>query len=153
MAYATQAQIELAAGGPARLLQIADWDDDGDVDADVIAWAQLTADSLINAHAQMRFAALLDADDATVDFAVMLAANEAVYQLRSNRGQASDKDVADAAARLDLYKAIAAGTIRPAEPAPTKSTAVTAEWLDREDDADGDGFDEAVSRSTLRGLW
>lgn len=147
MAYATEAQIALAAGGATRLLQIADWDGDGLVDATVIAWAQLTADALIDAHSMMRFAALVDSTAAVVDFAVMLAANEAVYQLRCNRGQASEKDERDAAARLELYRAIAAGTIRPADPLPDASEAPASEWIERDEDGEG------VSRTGLEGFW
>lgn len=146
MAYATQTQIQLAAGGADRLKQIADWDGDDVVDSDVIAWAQLTADALIDAHANMRFADLT-VSSASVDFAVTLAANEAVYQLRRARGQASEQDESDAAARLLLYQAIAAGTIRPSEPVPAASSAVASTWVDR--DPDG----ESASYEGLKGLW
>lgn len=140
MPYATQAQIELAAGGPARLREIADWDENGTVDPDVIAWAQMTADALIDGHARLRFAALLDAAGTSVDTAQMLAANEAVYQLRHARGQASQADVDAASARLLIYQAIAEGSFRPAEPLPTKSTAIQSAWVAfNDDDSTGDG--------------
>ena len=150
MPYATQAQITLAAGGATRLLQIADWDGDDIVDATVLAWAQLTADALINAHTAMRFAELVDSTGAVLDWAATMAANEAVYQLRRNRGQASEADDRDAAARLENYKAIATGTQRPGEPLPAASTAPASEWVDRDD-----GFDEGdgVTRTTLEGFW
>lgn len=145
--YATEAQITLAAGGAARLKQIADWDGDGSVDATVIAWAQLTADALIDGHAMMRFEALLASGGTVVDTAAMLAANEAVYQLRRARGQASEADDLAAASRLEIYRAIAAGTFRPAEPLPDSSSAPASEWIERDEDGEG------VSRVGLEGWW
>lgn len=144
--YATQAQIELAAGGPARLKEIADWDEDGTSDPAVISWAQLTADALIDGHATIRFLSLIEEGGTAAATATTLAANEAVYQLRSNRGQASEKDERDAAARLLLYQAIATGTFRPAEPDTTQSTAVASEYVER--DSTGVG----VSREGLKGI-
>lgn len=145
--YATQAQIELAAGGAARLLQIADWDGNGTADPTVIAWAQLTADALIDGHSMMRFEALLTAGGAVVDTAAMLAANEAVYQLRRARGQASEADDLAAASRLEIYRAIADGTFRPSEPVPDASSSPASEWIERDEDGEG------VSRTGLEGWW
>ena|SRR5690349_7520081 len=147
MAYATQTQIELAAGGAARLLQIADWDGDDVVDTDAIAWAQLTADALIDGYARLRFAELRDSGGDATDTAAMLAANEAVYQLKVNRGQNSAVDDTAAAGRLEIYKAISTGSFRPAEPVPAASTAVRSGWRTRDDNG------EDVSRTGLRGAW
>lgn len=151
MAYATQQQIENAAGGPARLKQIADWDNDGVVDAAAIAWAQLQADALINLHTHMRFASLVTSGGAVVESAQMLAAQECVYQLRMNRGQVSDEDTEQREVRMGIYRDIAEGKLRPADPAPAKSTTVGTGWVAREtEDANGD---PQVSRETLKWFW
>lgn len=142
MAYATQAQIELAAGGLERLKQIADWDNDGNVDPSAIEWAQLQADALINLHTHMRFASLVTSGGAVVNSAQMLAAQEAVFQLRQNRGQVSAEDTDAHARRMEIYREIAAGNLRPADPVPAVSTAPQSVWveIDSEDDPTDGAF-------------
>lgn len=55
MAYSVQADVEQAAGGSKRLIQIADWDSDGVADATVITNAIAAADALIDSFASKRF--------------------------------------------------------------------------------------------------
>lgn len=150
MAYTTQAQVEIAAGGATRLRQICDQDGNGSLDATVLAQAQLMADALINGHATLRFAELLNSDDEVVDTAIALASMETVYQLKCMHQQNSANDDRLAEARLSIYEKIANGTFRPSEPAPVKSTAVASEWVEREDE-DDDGYG-TVTRETLKGV-
>lgn len=149
MAYATQEQIEDAAGGAARLLQLCD-DGAGAIDESRLAQAQLHADMLIDGHSRMRFAELVDSNDAIVDTAIALAAVETVYQLKCQLAQntANDDNLADA--RLLIYEKIGNGTFRPSEPLPASSTSVESAWTDRADEnADGTG---RVTRETLKGV-
>lgn len=147
MAYSTQTDIELAAGGATRLLELADWDGNGSVDATVIADVQLEADALIDERTRMRFAELKDSTGAVLPWAAKLAAQEAVYRLRLRRGQASDLDERMAVERAERYVAIAEGRARPGEPAPAKSTAVKSAFVER--DSEG----TSVSREGLKGYW
>jgi hypothetical protein len=126
MAYTTQAQVENAAGSPERLVQICD-DGAGALSATKLAQAQLTADMLIDGHSRMRYASL-----AGTDTAIALAAAETVYQLKCAIGQNSTNDDNLAAARLELYKAIAEGSFRPDEPLPAPSTAIKSAWVERD---------------------
>lgn len=126
MAYTTQAQVEHAAGGATRLLQICATSL-GALDTDRLEAAQRYADVLINGHCRMRFAALLDEDDETVDTAIALAADETVYRLRRQLNQNSKIDDDDAAARMAIYEKIADGTFVPSDPAPAASDNVRSE--------------------------
>jgi len=55
MPYSLQADVEQAAGGAKRMIQIADWDSDGVADPVVIANAIAAADALIDSFASKRF--------------------------------------------------------------------------------------------------
>src|SRR5690349_18528394 len=126
MAYATQADIEAAAGGAERLVQICD-NGAGALDTTKLAKAQRKAEALINGHTRMRFATIAGTDDA-----IELAAEETVYQLKRRIRQNSDEDDADRDIRLATYKEIAEGTYRPAEPLPAPSTAIKSAWVERD---------------------
>lgn len=151
MAYTTQAQVTIAAGGATRLLQICDQDANGSLDADVLAQAQQYADMLIDGHSRMRFAALLDSGGAATETAIALASAETVYQLKCMIGQNSENDDRLAAARLALYEKIGSGTFIPDEPAPAESTNVASDWVDAASEGDLDS--ERMSREALKGFW
>lgn len=55
MAYCLQADVEQSAGGPARLKQLCDWDNNNAVDAGVVDKAIAKADALINSYATKHF--------------------------------------------------------------------------------------------------
>lgn len=143
MAYATQTQIQLAAGGAARLVQAADWDNDGALDTDVLAQAQNAADGWIDSYARLRFATPIAAPSTTL---VRIAAEEAVYWLRKQRGMVTDDDRKDHEERERWCKDLAAGRVRPDEPLPAESTAVQSAWVDRPET-------EPVSREGTKGFW
>lgn len=93
MPYTTQQDLEHAAGGFDRLVQLADWDGDGVPDATVLADAQAGADGFIDAHLR-RFsaadlAALRASPTATI---VRLAAKEAIFQIREARPASLTED-------------------------------------------------------------
>lgn len=114
MSYATDADIELAAGGEDRLRALADWDEDQTADADVIAKAKLAADGLIDAHLRLK----LGPDDlarvrATPTATLAeLAAAEAIYWIKSKRGMASADDVDQRKERERALKMMNAGSFR-----------------------------------------
>jgi phage gp36-like protein len=55
MAYSTQADVQTAAGGAKRFLQLADWDNTNAIDAAVVTAAIAKADALIDSFASKRF--------------------------------------------------------------------------------------------------
>lgn len=142
MAYATQTQIQMAAGGPDRFVQLADWNGDGTVDADVIAEAQARADGWIDQYLRERYTTPIATPSDTL---IRLAADEAVYWLRKSRGLLAqdEQDVEQRKDRERQLQDMAAGKIRPDEPLPTKSTAVGAAFVEN---------CSPVSRAGLKGL-
>ncbi len=151
MAYATQTDIERAAGGLERLKEIADWDADGTVDAAVITTAQAWADSQCDLYSRLRFAELKDSAGAVLPFAAWVAAHEAVYWLRLSRGQVSETDTAQHDERVQFLRDVGEGKGVPASPLPAKSTSVGSQWRDR--DPDGTSTVWTTSYEKLKGLW
>jgi phage gp36-like protein len=114
VAYASQDQIESAAGGAELLVQIADWDADGVVDAAAITWAQGAADSWINSFA----GGPLGSPSLILQ---MYAADEAVYQLRSKRRALTTDDETKRVDRLAWMQMLAKGQVRAELPAARTS--------------------------------
>lgn len=128
MAYATQAQIQMAAGGADKFLELADWNGDGSVDTDVIAEAQSRADGWIDGYL-VRYGTPIEQPSDTL---IRLAADEAVYWLRQSRGMLAMYPEA-VEARKDRERQLEEmrdGKIRPGYPLPAKSTSVVAAVVD-----------------------
>lgn len=125
MAYASQTQIQHAAGGADRLVELADYDGDGIADADVIAAVQAAADGWIDSYAALRYAVPIE--DPT-DTLVQLAAEECVYRLRQRRALgATEQDERQHKDREQWLVHLSKGLVRPSNPAPAKSDAVRSE--------------------------
>lgn len=144
MSYASDNDLEFAAGGAARLVQLADWDNDGVADADRLTQAKAKADGFIDGYLRKRYTTPIASPTETLK---RLAAAEAVYLLRLSRGMVTTDDKDEAKERIRQYEALGKGEIRPDEPLPQKSTAVRPSF--RERDASGTG----VSRNGLKGAW
>lgn len=140
MPYAPQSKIEKAAGGAERLVEIADWNNDGAVDADAIALGQDRADRLIDMYCGLRYGVPYANAPASI---VELAAESAVYFIKESRGTETERDVEKHTDRVKLLKDIGKGVARPSDPAPPKSTAVRSEAVVNNRD---------VSRANLKGL-
>lgn len=114
MPYATQADIQMAAGGAESLLQLADWDHDGAIDPDVIARAQDAADALVDAYLRNRYqAGEIDAFKVTPPRELRdIAAAEAVYWMRSSKQQTTEEDREVRGARVMILEQIRSGTLR-----------------------------------------
>lgn len=139
MAYASQDDIEDACAGEARLLQIADWDQNGTVAARAISHGQDYADMLIDGHAGVRFKELLDVGGTVTKQIRKLAAAEAVYQIRVAIGQNSESDDKLAAARLLTYQDIRDGKFDPSpidEAMPDASPDDVSEYIERDANAE-----------------
>jgi len=140
MPYAEQSHVEMAVGGPDRLVQLADWDGDGVVDSGVVIAAQAAADSLIDSYARKRYATPFANPSETVR---RVAAEECVYWLRQARGMVGPTEIEERKVRLAWLESMSKGDVRPDEPAPAKSTAVRTVWKPSE---------RAVSRRNLKGF-
>lgn len=144
MAYATTDQIQNAAGGAARLVELADFDVDGIADVAVLAQAQAEVDGVIDSYVAKRYAVPV----ATPSLALQAAsAAEVVYWLRSKRGGVADDHRREHEERLKWFEAIAKGHAVPSDPLPTKASTARSAWVERDDD------DAVVSRASLEGAW
>jgi phage gp36-like protein len=110
--YTTEADLERAAGGAARLTELRDLDGDGTADAGVMEAAQARADAWINAHTWKLHSGRLPYDPVP-DFVRELAAEETVYRLRLRRGIETQQDRDDRAERRDELEAMRAGETSP----------------------------------------
>lgn len=141
MPYTTIQDLENAAGGAARFVQITDWDGDGFPDADAIAAAQARADGLVDSYAAKRYAVPVREPSAAL---VQVAADETIFQLLVRRGQASDIDREERDIRIAWLDALSEGKVRPSDPAPRRSSAVADRYRSSE---------RAVSRGQMKGFW
>lgn len=120
MAYTTRAAIEVAVGGPAKLVQLADLNNDTAEDAGVVDAAIVEADSLINSYAGKRYAVPFATTSPTV---ASLATRIAARILRRNRGMPWPKDEEQAETDRLWLVDLSKGLVTPGvEPAPTQSS-------------------------------
>lgn len=152
MAYSTQTDVEQAAGGAIRLLQLVDWDNNNAIDAARLAAAIAKADSLIDSYAVKHYKVPF----ATVPPIITThSADLAMLYLVRSRGPLSDveQDLWDSIAGTDEKKPgwlllLAKGIVTlGVDPAPPASEMVvdqveTAMPTDRD-----------VSREKLAGWW
>lgn len=144
MAYATTANVELAVGGAARLLQLSDDDRDGIADAGLIDSAIAEADGLINSYASKRYHVPLTTP--TVDI-VALSARHAARVLRRYKNQVLASDITDEKNDRDWLKALSLGQVNLAsDPQPPESAIVLDKAQPRESTKN-------VSRERLKGYW
>jgi len=140
--YASTTEIQIAAGGASKLLELFDWDNDGVADAAVLAQLQLEVDSWIDSYAGRRFSVPI-ASPAQV--LVLHAAEEVVYRARLKRGMVSEEATQGHADRVKWLEGLARGHVVPGDPLPTKASTVRSAWVSRDSDD--------VSRDKLRGGW
>jgi len=144
MAYSSQADVQVVAGGAARLRELSDFENAGAIDPAVVEQAITHADAWIDTFVQMRFAVPLETTPGAVN---MLSANEAIYQMRKWRGMATPEDDDDHEKRETLLTAFANGAnVLGITPLPVKSEVVVDAQTDRP-------ADKAVRRCSLKGFW
>lgn len=143
MAYATTTQIQIAAGGADRYVQLFDWDADGVADAAVVAQVQAEVDAWIDSYAGRRFAVPIASPTQVLTLA---AAEEVVYRALVKRGMVAPEHTALHEQRRAWLKDLAEGRVVPSDPHPTKASTSTAAWVDRDGDSD-------LSRESLKGMW
>lgn len=145
MAYATQQQIQIAAGGSQKLIELTDQEGTGALNATVLAEAQAKAEGLMDGYLRLRYAVpVIPETPEGVATLARLASDETVYQLRRMRQLVDEGDTdarKDREAELAEYRS---GERRIDEPMLPKSDAVAAAFVDNCGD---------VSRETLKGLF
>lgn len=145
MAYCEQGDVENAAGGPDRLVQLVDYDADGNPDADELADAIAAAGTLIDSYAQRKYRVPLDPVPEVVR---IKCAREVVYQLRDAKDILTDRDVARHDELLQWLQDLARGI---ASLGTSPDGATSSEILD---EAGGrDEADETITRDSLKGVW
>lgn len=115
MSYTTQQDLEHAAGGATRLVELADWDHDTVADPDVLDRAQREADGFVDMHLRRFSAADLAALRADpTDTIRRIASDEAIYQIKKRRGQVAitAEDIKDREARITELRDMRADKLR-----------------------------------------
>lgn len=124
MAYCTQADVEIAVGGPAKLVQLSDQDGSGAVDAGVVANAIAEADAEINSYIGHRYAVPLSP---VPDIIKLKSAAWAARVLRRNlyNGQPLADDLEREATDIKWLDRVATGVVSLGiEPTPEKASIV-----------------------------
>jgi phage gp36-like protein len=143
--YTSQSDIEIAAGGTVRLLELTDLDNDGTVSQAALLQAQTAAEEWIHSYAQKRFGVPFPAPIPSL--IKQHAAQETVYRLMQLRQMVPDWAKEQHDERHMWLQDLAKGLVTPGvEPTPLKSTEVVPQILDRDDD-------DASARNSLRGFW
>lgn len=145
MAYCTQSDVEMAAGGAERLLALSDWENLGAIGAANVTSAIAKADAWINTFVHKRYAVDIPAPvpPAIVD----LSASEAVFRLKRMRGMVDEDDLAERDERRKLLDDFATGrNTLGVSPMPLKSELVV-------DNQSARPTDKQVSRLNTKGFW
>lgn len=144
MAYSATSGVEIAVGGAARLLALADLDANGVADAGVVDAAISEADSIIDSYASKRF--LVPFAAPTVAIAT-LSARMAARILRRNRQMTLAADVEEEKRDREWLAHLASGLVLPGvDPLPAKGSIVVDKVGERDSSRD-------VSRERTKGLW
>lgn len=143
MAYSTQADVEIAAGGAQRLVHLSDFAGTQNVNVGVVARAIADADAWINSWISKRYQ--VPVSPVPPDL-IRLSSSEAVFLMKQWRSMAADTDVQLHEERERELKDIADGKkTLGVLPQPLRSDLV----LDR---ASGPADDKPVSRDALKGF-
>jgi hypothetical protein len=141
MSYTTIEDLEHAAGGHDRLVEMADRDGDGEADAAVLARAQAGADGFVDSHLRRFSAADLAAlRAAPTDTIKRLAAAEAIFQIRETRPPGpTEEEIKLRDQRIGELRDMRADKLRAADHKTARARIVENE---------GD-----VSIEKLKGMW
>lgn len=145
MAYLTQAALEVAVGGPAKLVELTDDNEDGAPDAAVVAQIIAGADGYVNSYVGKRYLVPLAAPPQTI---LDVVAAEGARRARSRRNAPTPGDM-DAAERDDKWlTAVSKGEVTLGiDPAPTKSSLVVDKVGER------DSVRTTTRERTKGGIW
>ncbi len=143
MGYSTRQELEDAAGGAHKLVQLTDLDGTGAEDAGLVDRAQAKADGWIDARLRLRYKVPIANPTTSLR---ELAAEETLFQLRRARGKfaITPEDLDQREKRRLELEEYRTGKLRPDDPAPVKSSAMKSAIVE----IGGD-----VTRDTLKGQW
>lgn len=153
MPYCVQADVQNAAGGEARLKQLADWDSNAALDAAVVTDAIAAADALIDSFASKRFTVPFNP---VPEIIKRTSAELAMLTIARNRAGLSDAQQKrwDELAGTErgregwLYQ-LATGVVTPGgDPLPTKHGTMAVDSVETTLPSDRDN-----SRDKLGGFW
>jgi phage gp36-like protein len=140
MPYASTTQIQIAAGGAVKYVEIFDHDNDGVADATLIAQFQLQVDSWIDSYAGKRYAVPMVAPTQNL---VEVAAEEIVYRAKGN--MVSELEQKQHEERIAWLEGVAKGLVVPCDPPPAKASTVRSAWVSNDTND--------ISREKLKGAW
>ena len=144
MAYLTQAALEVAVGGSAKLIQLTDDDGNGAPDAGVIAQIVAEVDSLVDSYLHKRYAVPLAAAPTTI---TALVARMGARAARRRKNMPLLDDVDNEKIDREWLEGVAKGLISlGVQPLPTASSLVVDKVGEREDSP------RNVTRRKLEGL-
>jgi phage gp36-like protein len=140
-----QLDVQIAAGGPAKLQQLADQGNPnvppGAIDVDVLAKFQAKADATINGYLRLLYSTpLANPTEEIRDCAAALT----VFYLRESKQSPTELEVKAHELRLSWLELVRTGRIRIDDPSPPKSSAVKSAVVPLGGD---------VTRDTLKGAW
>lgn len=148
MAYSTQAKVQNAVGGPAKLLELTDLANANapTIDAAVVNQAISEADGIINSYVGHRFAVpLTTVPDVIVNLSTAWAAR--VLRRGKYNGQILQDDIDREVIDRKWLDGVAKGLISLGiEPTPAKASIVNDKSGTRSSSL-------VVSRQRLRGIW
>ena len=145
MPYSTTSDVQIAAGGMEKLIELSDQERQDCVDETVVARAIADADAMINTYVHKRYGVDLQAPiPPTV---ISLSADEAVFRMKTWRNMVSEADMELHQRRVDLLQAFAEGdNTLGVSPQPAKSELVTDRAVTRTSN-------KAIGREKLKGFW
>lgn len=142
--YTTKADVQSAAGGERRLIQLTDAEGTGNFNQAELEEAQKEADALIDSYVQRR---IFTPVSPVPDRLKTLAAQETVYALQVRRQLVPQEAQTRHEERVEFLRDVAGGKASlGVEPEHTKSSAVDPEVLERSPA-------ETVGRAALKGYW
>jgi phage gp36-like protein len=142
VAYASSTELQTAAGGAERLVQVFDWDNDGVADAAVISQVQTEVEGWMDSYIGRRHAVPLASPSAVTR---MHAAEEAVYRARLKRTGVSDEERTAHEGREKWLEMAAKGLVVVSDPLPAAASTIRSAWVSRDTDD--------VSREKMKGAW
>lgn len=140
MPYTTQSDLDDAAGGAARFLELSDFDGDGAPDVAMIARAQSAADGFVDSFLRKftgdDLARLRLTPSATIR---RIAADETIFRLREQRRQVTEDDRASQKLRASELESLRMDRQRPDDVKASRATFV---------ENDGE-----ITREGTKGMW
>ena len=141
--YSTFADVELHAGGPERLVQLADYDRDAVADASVVDDVIAEVDAWINTFVNKRWKTGFPGT--TPPYITEISAKEVVYRLKRRRDTNTESDDNWHLECLEWLKMLAKGEVDPGvDPPPQKSSSVKGRYTKR-------SSSKKVSREKMQG--